>query len=252
MDINVSTFGQFGAPPVTSFSDTLAVANNATNLATPNNTNWIQVPLNSNTAFSSPTEFVQFQLGQLLSGGGGTGLKITMDQMAANPTYCHCQGIMPRPLVSSTVYYNAKKKFVQFTYNAQSSIAAGVGFFNFECNSGTGVGHDNATPANDASFFRIDLGNFQRSNSGAAVTTLQANAGLVESQGDVFRISMDASVAGVTSWTLLQNGINFWGLTINDNAANRFNGNGWPVIWLANGVAASFLEMKNFSTGLGA
>lgn len=243
----------FGAKPITSFSDTFTDAGNLTNLGNPNSSNtfkqgWIQTSVNWDTAFTQPCSFPSFSFNAALSGGGGFGLKVTANQMAINPTYSIAMGIIPRVLLGSQKYYTFPQKFVQWTFNAVAAgVIPGVGFVNFECNSGTGVAGNNGAMANDGYVMRIDLGTTERHNSGAGPTNL--HAAVTQTQGDVFRLSQDSSVAGQVTITLTRNGTVQY--SVIDNAANRTNGNAFPVIYCAASSLAGLVELKNFSTGIG-
>jgi hypothetical protein len=228
------------------------------NLASVNNFNWFYSILGWDTPFLTPVEFMNaFSFGQALSGGGGTGMTSGLSQMGANPPYMVPCGIIPirlMPGLPSNVassYYSAKQKFVQLTFNALgANNSAGFGLINFEDKTGTGVGGA-SNICHDAYIIRMD-GFFIRYNSGAANSVLNNIGAGNFVQGDVWRLSMDATNAAQTVCVLTRNGTTF--ATITDNNINRLTGPAMPVIA---GIASSAalgawqFEVKNFSCGLG-
>jgi hypothetical protein len=255
MEISTSTFGPFGGSPPTSFVDPLSNASGSIagplNLATVNTFNWFFSFLGWDTPFATPADFITFfSFGQTLSGGGGTGLTVSGQAFGAG-TYNWFCGIIPTRMAPglgpfTSPYYASKTKFVQFTFNAiNANCAGGVGIINFEDLSGTGVA-GSSNICHDAYILRCD-GNMIRHNSGAANSVLQG--GIVFTQGDVWRMSMDATAASPTVIRLTKNGTLF--ATINDNNVNRLQGPGMPFIGAVMVGPGPQFEIKNFSCGVG-
>jgi len=226
------------------------------NNTTFNNFNWYFTLLGLGTPLANPPQVNgAYLFGQPLSGGGGTGMTTGITQFGANPPYFITNGIIPIRLLPAfndlsigSAFYIAKKKFVQFTFNALgANNAAGVGLINFEDLSGAGAG-GNSQIDHDAYILRCD-GFLIRYNSGSANSVLQG--GIAFAQGDIWRIGFDASNAAQTVIILKKNGVTQF--TITDNNANRLTGNAFPVICcIASSVGVWQFEIKNFSCGLGA
>lgn len=236
---------------ITSFTDSLATSDyGPENGLGANNFDWLILNVGMGTPFNTPFAWPTFSFGSALSGGGGTGLKIGQAQTAVNPNYFIPMGVVPVPILNgirkAQSLYQATKKFIQVTYNANQDNNFGIGWLNFEDRSGTGQG-GSFTIAHDCYEVRVAGGSLTRWNSGAVASTLHAGFAIV--QNDVIRLGFDSSTAGQTTLTVSKNGVSQY--TFTDNTVNRLITNAIPLLLGINGASSSFAEYKNFSCGLG-
>lgn len=232
------------------YTDSLAVAPGLPrNVLSPPSDNWILTCLSGDSPYSSPIDVPSIGFGQSLSGGGGTGMKITTTQWGANPPYSLAMGIIPVILAAVTSgYYTATQKFVQYTFNSSANIQAGIGIVNFVDATGTGaagssnINHDCYLVDESGGHYRI-----LRFNSGAAVSIL-ASVG-TPTQGDVVRLSCDFTNVSQVTLTLTVNSVVI--STVVDANANRLTGPAWPVIAAYSMATGADHEAKLFSCGIG-
>jgi hypothetical protein len=185
-------------------------------------------------------------------------LSVSILQTAANPTYFAAGGIIPIPLYSTNLpFYLATQKFVQFTYNSGVNVVFGLGVMNFEDFSGVG-GAGSSRICHDAYHIQFGAvgagGDLFRDNSGALSTSLHGATNNV-AQGDVWRLSYDASVVGQVTLIGTRNGVIQY--TVVDNSANRLgpkggtSGGSFPFISMISAATGAVMEVKNFSAGVG-
>jgi len=225
--------------------------------------NWIATELGFNSPYTTTqigTPAV-WTLGATLSGGGGLGLSVSILQTGANPSYFAAGGIIPVRLFSTNLpFYLATQKFVQVQLNLSSNVVWGFGYMNLEDFSGVGAA-GNGRICHDAYHVQIGTvpggvgGDLFRDNSGALSTSLHGPFGVNPAQGDVIRLSYDASVAGQVTITVTRNNIVEY--TVVDSNANRLgpkagtSGGSFPFIAMITAVAAEVMELKNFQAGIG-
>jgi hypothetical protein len=239
--LNVLGGGSLG---VASFSDTLAVApSGPRNIISPPSEDWMYIPLGGDTP-TAGAALPTFTFGNVLSGGGGTGL-IIGDVSYAFTTYSFAAGIMPVVMGIGSLFYKAKQKFVQITFNNFSLETASIGMGNYIDASGTGVAGQSAI-CHDA--YTLDIGGtLQRWNSGATNTVLVA--GFSPVQGDVLRLSVDFTNPAQATIVVKRNGVTQ--STTNDVSGNRLTGLAFPFIQANSFGAAPTSGWKNFSCGIG-
>jgi hypothetical protein len=262
MEIQVTDFGtSAGGGIVTQFTDSFAIPDfGPINQFGVLSRNWMATEL----GFNSPYTTTQigtpsiWTLGATLSGGGGLGLSASILQTGANPTYFAAGGIIPVKLFSTNLtFYLALQKFIQITYNACSNVVGVFGVMNLEDFSGVGAA-GNGRVCHDAYHINFAApntgGDLFRDNSGALSTSLHAATNNIV-QGDVLRLSYDASVSGQVTLTFTRNGTVQY--TVVDNNANRLgpkagtSGGSFPFIGMITATAAEVFEIKNFSAGIG-
>lgn len=244
-------------PPITSFSDSLAVAPpSARNPISPPSDNWVLVPLGGDSPYTNPLSFPNFNFAQTLSSSGGFGLGITQVQFGANPPYSFAAGIIPVVAYVGSPIYLATQKFVQITYNniTANLMQTVLGVVNFVDASGTGVAGNGAI-CHDAYALLDQNGNagtgmpgVYRFNSGATLANIFAATGNL-AQGDVVRLSFDFTNSAQVTIVAKRNGSTVF--TGTDTAASRLTGPCSPFIGctvMANGGSAGY---KNFSCGIG-
>lgn len=254
----LNVLGSVGSPPagfVDPLDNSFGARTGPFNPLSINNSNWTAFILGLDTPFGSPIAIGQaFSFGQTLSGGGGIGMTCGAAQFGANPAYQLPVGIIPTRLLPglgpfTSPFFGAKQKFIQLTYNViGAGSSAGWGLINFDDNSGTGISSANVI-THDCYLFQGNgnSGLIVRYNSGAAANVFQS--GIALTQGDVWRLSMDATNPAQTIVTVTKNGTQFAQFT--DNSAARLLGNALPVIAIVSVPVAFQFESKNFSCNVG-
>jgi hypothetical protein len=249
----LSILGGVSAPPVTSFSDTMATAPaQARNVLAPPSEDWIYLTLGGDTP-TAPTFIPTFTFGNALS-GGGFGLSCGFVTYGGT-TYVMACGICPVVCYVKSPYYTSLTKFVQCTFDSAAAMIGCIGITNFIDTSGTGVGGSNNI-CHDG--YMVDLSpagvgaggdRLQRFNSVANPTSLNAGTALVTN--DVIRASFDFTNPAQVTITVAKNGVTQYSVV--DNSANRMPSSGlaFPVIAIYSLAGGAAFKAKNFSCGIG-
>ena len=250
MTVNIN-FLNFGSPPVTSFSDSMAVGPAfPRNPISPPSDKWIYIPLGGDTP-TAGAALPSFAFAIALN-GGGFGLGISQISYAFT-TYSFSAGITPVSMFVGSRFYNASQKFVQYTFDRISNGSVGIGICNYV--DATGVGSNGSGQINHDCYL-VDQGGggagvpgLIRFNSGANNVILNAGTGTLQ-QGDVCRVGFDFTNPAQVSIQVSTNGVLRY--TQVDNAANRLTGPAFPIIaCYSMGGAGVNAGSKNFSCGIG-